>query len=64
MSEITCNHCGKSFDESHNYCPYCLSPTPAQQNANLAKVKRKYFLIFLGLVIFCIVMILWLPRDQ
>lgn len=63
MDEITCNHCGKTFDESHNYCPYCLTPTAAQQNTNFAAVKNKFFLVFLGLVVFCIVMILWLPRD-
>jgi len=63
MNDITCNHCGKSFEAQQHYCPYCLTPTPARQNANFAASKRKILLIFIALVIFCAIMILWLPRN-
>jgi predicted amidophosphoribosyltransferase len=62
MSEIICNHCGKAFDDDRDYCPSCRSPTPAQQDKDFASLKKKIILYFIGLAIFCAIMILWLPR--
>lgn len=62
MSRINCKHCGQAFDEQQNYCPGCQTPTAAQQEINLEKVKKKFIYFFIGLIAFCIVMILWLPR--
>ena len=63
MSEITCRHCGRPFDESLNYCPSCRTPTPAQQEKDLARVKKKFILFIVALAIFSAIMILWLPRE-
>jgi hypothetical protein len=63
MSQITCNHCNKAFDEENHYCPACQAPTPAQQDRELAAIKRKVILFIAGLTIFCAIMILWLPRN-
>lgn len=64
MNEITCKHCGHPFDEQQNpkYCPTCNFPTPAQQESDLGKSKNIYIYLFIGLVIFCAFMIVWLPR--
>jgi len=62
MSEITCNHCGHKFEEQQNYCPSCRTPTPAQQDLDLNAVKKKFIYFFIGVIVFCIVMIAWLPR--
>jgi ribosomal protein L37E len=63
MSEITCNHCGRTFDEDNNYCPSCRTPTPAQQERDFAALKKKIIFYIVGLAIFCAIMILWLPRT-
>jgi len=63
MSEITCSHCGRTFNENKNYCPSCRTPTPAQQDKDLAAIKKKFIFFVVGLTVFCAVMILWLPRD-
>gem|GEM_PF-3168322 len=63
MSEIICNHCGNSFDEAINYCPSCRKPTPSQQERDLSAIKRKFIIGIVGLAIFCMVMIVWLPRG-
>jgi len=62
MSEISCQHCGYKFEEQQCYCPSCRTPTPDQQRLNFAKLKRKIIYAFIGLVIFCAFMIVWLPR--
>lgn len=63
MSEITCNHCGEHFDEEVRYCPYCSTPTPKQKDLDTAETQKKFIRYFVILVIFCIVMVLWLPRE-
>ena len=61
MKETNCNHCGKAFDEAMRYCPYCNTPTPKQKELETQKKFIRYFLI---LIVFCIIMVLWLPRDM
>jgi len=63
MTDIACKHCSRTFDEEKNYCPYCQTPTPAQQDKDFNAVKRKAILWIAGLAVFCIIMILWLPRE-
>jgi len=63
MSEIICNHCGRTFDEDDNHCTFCQTPTTALKNTDLAQVKKKMILFIVGLTIFCAIMILWLPRN-
>jgi len=62
MGEVSCNHCGRTFDEEKNYCPACRTPTTAQQDKDLAAARKKFILFVVGLTIFCAIMILWLPR--
>jgi predicted amidophosphoribosyltransferase len=62
MSEITCKHCRKTFDEGEDYCPYCLTPSPAQQERELSERMKKIILFIVGLSVFCAIMIFWLPR--
>ncbi|MBT3203203.1 MAG: hypothetical protein HOM14_02380 [Gammaproteobacteria bacterium] len=62
MSEIRCFHCSQSYDEQLNHCPYCHAPSPAQQDRNLEQRKHKFVYFFIGLVIFCGFMMIWLPR--
>ena len=28
---MKCRHCGKEYDESYSYCPYCAEPKPKPQ---------------------------------
>lgn len=62
MSEIRCFHCAQNYDNQLDYCPYCHAPSPAQQDKELAGKKNKFIWLFFGLVIFCGLMIVWLPR--
>ncbi len=62
MSETTCNHCGQTFDDQQDACPYCRTPTPKQQNTDFDSKKKRFMLLFIALIILCAVMIVWLPR--
>ncbi len=62
MSDITCSHCGKAFSEKLSFCPFCKTPTAAQKERQIKAVQKKFIRYFIALVIFCIVMIVWLPR--
>ena len=63
MKESTCKHCGMAFDADLSACPYCNTPTPGQQDPETTGTKKRFIRYFVILVIFCIFMILWLPRD-
>lgn len=63
MKETNCNHCGQAFDEEIRVCPCCKTPTPHQKDLETAKIQKKFIRFFVILVIFCIIMMLWLPRD-
>lgn len=62
MKEATCNHCGMAFDAQLSTCPYCRTPTPRQADLEKSDTVRKFIRFFVILVIFCIVMVIWLPR--
>lgn len=62
MNNITCKNCLHSFDEQQGYCPVCRTPTASQQQLSTNQAQRKFIYFFIGIVIFCIVMIAWLPR--
>ena len=60
MSELSCKHCGGDVEKGNKTCPNCGIPLPP----NLGKYPRLRFVIFfIGVVIFCAVMIYWLPRN-
>jgi len=55
-----CQHCGHEVSNDAQKCPYCGIPLPP----NHAIQKQKTFVRwFIALVIFCVVMMLWLPPD-
>ncbi|BBB29502.1 conserved hypothetical protein [Neptunomonas japonica JAMM 1380] len=62
MSEISCSHCGKNFSDELNYCPHCRTPTAAQKERQINAAQKKFIRYFIALVVFCIIMIVWLPR--
>lgn len=60
MKNLTCKHCGGSVEAGETSCSHCGIPLPP----NFGKFsQRKFILYFIALVIFCLVMILWLPPD-
>lgn len=60
MRNLECKHCGGSLDADDKNCPHCGIPLPP----NFGKApQRKFILYFIALVIFCLVMIIWLPPD-
>lgn len=63
MKEMNCNHCGKAFDEEMLFCPNCNTPTPKQKDLETAGTQNLFIRFFVILVVFCIIMMLWLPRD-
>ena len=63
MKEMTCNHCGRAFDEEQHFCPYCHNPTPQQKDRETAESQKKFLRFLVILVIFCIIMVFFLPRD-
>jgi len=65
MNDLTCKHCGGKFAANNLHrqapaCPHCGIPLSPDLGKN---PQRKFVLLFIGLIIFCVVMILWLPPD-
>jgi predicted nucleic acid-binding Zn ribbon protein len=57
--QVKCFYCGKNIPDNVSECPHCHSPSHFQKT----DFSRKRFVIFFILtVIFCAVMIIWLPR--
>lgn len=60
MKKMTCKHCGGEISVGDPVCPHCGIPLPP----NLGGFsQRKFVIFFIALVIFCFVMIVWLPPD-
>ena len=60
MRKLLCKHCGGDVEVGTPACPHCGMPLPA----DLGKApQRKFILFFIALIIFCALMILWLPPD-
>ena len=60
MSKPNCKHCGRDVEENDDHCQNCGIPLPP----NHAKERQKNFIIwFIVLLIFCFVMMFWLPPD-
>lgn len=64
MKDMHCNHCGRVIDEEMRFCPYCNTPTPKQKELETRETQKRFIRYFLILIIFCIIMVLWLPRDM
>ena len=60
MKDLICKHCGGSVEAGDANCSHCGIPLPP----NLGKSpQKKFILFFIALIIFCFVMIIWLPPD-
>jgi len=53
-----CSHCGAPLDPAHTRCFHCGTPTPLGQQ----ETRRKFIIGLVVVIIFCAVMIVWLPR--
>lgn len=60
MRKLVCKHCGGDTEASDKACSHCGIPLPPDHGKNS---QRKFILFFIALVIFCAVMVIWLPRD-
>ncbi len=60
MRSLECKHCNGSVNAGEKNCSHCGMPLPP----NLGKApQQKFILFFIALIVFCAVMILWLPPD-
>ena len=60
MMRLVCKHCGGDVHVGEKNCSHCGIPLPP----DLGKSSQKKFkLFFIGLIIFCAIMIIWLPPD-
>lgn len=60
MSELRCKHCDGKVEATDSQCSNCGIPLPPH-HAN--QRQRTFILWFVVLVIFCLIMIIWLPPD-
>ena len=61
--QLSCNHCGTVFAEEARHCPNCDTPTPKQSELETAEIQKKFIRYFVIVMIICVIMVLWLPRD-
>jgi predicted nucleic acid-binding Zn ribbon protein len=60
MRDLVCKHCGGSIEAGDKKCAHCGMPLPP----DFAKSPQKKFtLYFIVLVIFCALVIIWLPPN-
>ena len=60
MMDLKCKHCGGNITLGDEICSHCGIPLPP----NFGKhPQKKFILFFIGLTVFCIGMIIWLPPD-
>jgi predicted nucleic acid-binding Zn ribbon protein len=60
MRIITCKHCGGEIQIGDEKCAHCGIPLPPDFGRS---PQKRFTIFFIGIVIFCIAMILWLPPD-
>ncbi|RLA21444.1 MAG: protein DnrP [Gammaproteobacteria bacterium] len=60
MSNLSCKHCGRAVEEDDQTCPNCGIPLPPKHGQQR---QRSFVFWFIGIVIFCFVMMFWLPPD-
>ncbi len=60
LIHVQCRNCNTQVSEEDTRCPGCGIPLPP----NHAKRRQRRFLVmFILVVLFCIIMMLWLPPD-
>lgn len=60
MGGLICKHCGGELQLGDKTCHHCGIPLPENFGRS---PQRRFVLFFTGLVIFCIVVMIWLPPD-
>jgi uncharacterized membrane protein YvbJ len=60
MRDLTCKHCGGVVNAGDKNCPHCGIPLPPDFDKD---PRRKFVLFFIALIVFCALLIIWLPRD-
>ncbi|MCY1312850.1 hypothetical protein D9M70_633170 [compost metagenome] len=59
-----CLYCQHNSPHHLRDCPQCGMPLPnATMDAQLRQRQRRFFWFCIGLALFCLVMMLWLPRT-
>jgi predicted amidophosphoribosyltransferase len=56
---LNCEHCGGEVTAGDKNCSHCGIPLPPDFGKN---PRKKFVLFFIALIVFCVVMIIWLPR--
>jgi len=62
MSQITCFHCARPYDDTQKTCPHCGAPAEPPEKLEKSERQKRFVWMFIALVIFCAIMIVWLPR--
>jgi len=60
MTGLSCKNCGGLIQAEDSMCPNCGLPLPPNHASQKQRIFVRWFII---LVIFCVVMMLWLPPD-
>lgn len=57
-----CLYCQHESPEGHADCPQCGMPLPVDQTAARQRRQRRFAWYCAFLALFCLAMMLWLPR--
>jgi len=60
MNELICKHCGSKVESDEENCLHCGMPLPPEPEKT---PQQKFTLLFIVLVIICVIMVFWLPRE-
>lgn len=60
MRKLICKNCGGGVEADNTLCPHCGIPLPPNHGT---EHQQKFIYWFIALVIFCFVMMFWLPPD-
>jgi hypothetical protein len=63
MNKKYCSHCGNEIEEGIQTCPLCNAPTSLKTVSTEKKILNKFTYYFIGLVIFCFLVIWIAPRE-
>ena len=60
--QVNCLYCGKQIAADVAHCPYCGAVSHFQEKGYRAGARKRFVLWFVALVVFCLLMVFWLPR--
>lgn len=61
MDRVKCLYCGGSLEDTLERCPHCGAPSHFVRLAAQRR-QRRFVLAFIAVALFCLLMILVLPR--